>query len=92
MLDVQLLELNRDLYPLDMPGPGTKKSKSKRGKTNGASRDLSNVDIPTVLDTVLNEIDQGGVYSADLFIPGVIVPTVLGGCYSACVCTHSQPP
>lgn len=58
MLDVQLLDLNRDLYPLDMPGPGTKKSKSKRGKTNGASRDLSNVDIPTVLDTVLDEIDS----------------------------------
>lgn len=39
-----------------MPGPGHKKSKSK--KSAGSSREVPNVDIPTVLDTYVDEVND----------------------------------
>ena len=39
-----------------MPGPGKRKTKVK--KASGAGRDLSNVDIPTVLDAFIDEIND----------------------------------
>ncbi|KAJ3533482.1 hypothetical protein NM688_g7276 [Phlebia brevispora] len=42
-----------------MPGPSNRKGKSKKGRTSGAAvRDLSNVDIPTVLDAYVDEIND----------------------------------
>ncbi|KAI0088188.1 hypothetical protein BDY19DRAFT_1071816 [Irpex rosettiformis] len=39
-----------------MPGPGKRKGKAK--KSNSGGRDLSNVDIPTVLDAFIDEIND----------------------------------
>ena len=39
-----------------MPSPGKRKTKSK--KSSGGGRDLSNVDIPTVLDAFIDEIND----------------------------------
>ncbi|KAI0340351.1 hypothetical protein BDW22DRAFT_414867 [Trametopsis cervina] len=39
-----------------MPGPGKRKSKAK--KATGGGRDLSNVDIPTLLDAFIDEINS----------------------------------
>ena len=41
-----------------MPGPGHKKTKSKKSKPSSSGRDLSNVDIPSVLDSFVDEINN----------------------------------
>ncbi|KAI0701962.1 hypothetical protein BC835DRAFT_1411223 [Cytidiella melzeri] len=45
-----------------MPGPSRRKAKTK--KSSGAGRDLSNVDIPTVLDAFIDEIDDASDWQA----------------------------
>lgn len=43
---------------LTMPRPGSKKFNKKKVKASGAGRDLSNVDIPNVLDVFVDEISD----------------------------------
>ena len=47
-----------------MPGPGRRKTKPKRPSASGVVRDLSNVDIPTVLDSYIDQINDTAGWNA----------------------------
>ena len=71
-----------------MPGPGRRRTRTNRPSRGGAVRDLSNVDIPTVIDAFVDQINDARDWNAvvhllcDMFgMPGVllclIIPTIM---------------
>lgn len=52
-----------------MPGPGRRKAKAKKPSNGGgAVRDLSDVDIPTVIDAVVDQISDAQDWNAVVYL------------------------